>query len=367
MGVEEEFLLVEPGSGLPASAARAVLDRVVPGELAEGARVERELWDTEVEASTGVCTTLTAVREALTRHRAALGRAARAEGLELVAVGLPVFGAETAPPNRDGHYRWMGDAYGLVLSDQEFCSCHVHVGVADREVAVAVLNHLRPWLPTLSALTADSPFRRGRDTGFQSWRTVAYTRLPASGVPPWFGSLAEHDADLARLGECGLLPRDHGGLRLARLSGHLPTVEVRVADAVPSVDEAVLHAALVRGLVRTALDELASGREADRPADGVLGQALWTAARHGLAGPAIDPWTGAPTSPHAMAARLLRRVEPALTATGDLAGTRSLLHGVLRHGNGAVRQRRAAAEGGIDDALSLLIRETTAAHLSDGG
>ncbi|MFE2754371.1 YbdK family carboxylate-amine ligase [Actinosynnema sp. NPDC059335] len=358
VGVEEEFLLVSRETLLPVGSAAAVLDGLASTGLAGGGRATRELWDTEVEASTGVCSDLARLREQLAGNRAALRRAARAQGLELVPVGHPLFGAETAPPRRDGHYAWMSDAYAGALADQEVCGCHVHVGLGDRDTGVAVLNHLAPWLPTLLALTANSPFRRSRDTGYHSWRMMVLARLPACGIPPWFGSAAEYDADLARLGECGLIPPGHGGSRLARLSHHLPTVEVRVADTTATTDEAVLYAALVRALVRTALDDLDAGREARRSGDAVLGDALWAAARHGLDGPAVDPWTGARTSPHAMTSRLYRHTEDALAATGDLDRTRALLRTLLAHGNGAMRQRLAAARHGVAGALAMLTGDT---------
>ncbi|SER36366.1 carboxylate-amine ligase [Lentzea xinjiangensis] len=356
MGVEEEFLLVSRGSHLPVGDAAAVVAGVGPADLAGESRAVCELWDTEVEASTGICSDLAQVRDQLTRNRAALRRSARARGVELVPAGHPLLGAETAPPRRDGHYGWMSDTYAGALADQEICGCHVHVGLGDRELGVAVLNHLAPWLPTLLALTANSPFRRGRDTGFHSWRMMVLTRLPSSGIPPWFGSAAEYDADLVRLRECGLLPPGHGGLRLARLSDHLPTVEVRVADTTATIDEVVLYAALVRGLVRAALDELDAGREARRCGDTVLGDALWAAARHGLDGPAVDPWSGMRTSPHTMASRLYRHTEDALTATGDLGEVRTLLQALLTSGNGAMRQRIAAARHGVPGALDVLVR-----------
>ncbi|MEU4742429.1 glutamate--cysteine ligase, partial [Actinosynnema sp. NPDC023658] len=367
VGVEEEFLLVDPGSLRPARHASAVLERAEGAGLGDGCRLQRELWDSELEASTGVCTDLTRLRRDITRNRLVLARAARAEGLDLVSVGHPLFGPRTAPPSADERYRPLRELCAGALADQEICGCHVHVGVGDRDTGVAVLNHITPWLPTLLALTANSPYRRGRDTGFDSWRMVVYRRLPASGIPPWFASAADYDRDLARLKDCALLPPEHGGLRLARLSDHLPTVEVRIADATATSAEAVLYAALVRGLVQTALTDLDTGREAARLSDVVLDDALWIATRHGLSGPAIDPRTGARVPARTMAARLIRHTTPALTDSGDLDEVRSSLNRVLDHGNGAARQRRAAAEHGVPGALQALVRETVAHELEPAG
>ncbi|MCC8242721.1 carboxylate-amine ligase [Saccharothrix luteola] len=358
MGVEEEFLLVDRTSLWSAGNAVSVLERAADMGLGHGCRLQRELWDSEVETNTGVCTDLAGLREDLIRNRLTLARAAEAEGLAPVSVGYPLYGTRPAPLNPDASYRPLREVCGGILADQEICGCHVHVGVDDRDTGVAVLNHLAPWLPTLLALTANSPFRQGRDTGFHSWRMMVYHCLPGSGIPPWFASAAEYDADLARLKECGLLPPDHGGLRPARLSDHLPTVEVRVGDAAATVDEAVLYAALVRGLVRTALTDLDAGREARRLSDVVLADALWAAARYGPPGRAVDPWTGAGVPATTLAARLLLHITPALAASGDLDEVRSLLDRVLNDGGAATRQRRAAAEHGLSGVLAMLVRGT---------
>ncbi|MEU4769267.1 YbdK family carboxylate-amine ligase [Actinosynnema sp. NPDC023794] len=360
IGVEEEFLLVDRESLRSAEAAASVLKRAADIGLGDGCRLQRELWDSEVETNTGVRTDLAGLRGDLIRNRLALARAADAEGLDLVSVGHPLFDTRQAELNADDHYQALRQVCAGVVADQEICGCHVHTGIGDRDTGVAVLNHVAPWLPTLLAITANSPYRRGRDTGFHSWRMMVYHCLPASGLPPWFASAAEYDADLARLKECALLPPDHGGLRLARLSDHLPTVEVRIGDAAATVDEAVLYAALARGLVRTALTELDAGREARRLSDVVLADALWAAARHGLCGAAIDPWTGARVPASTLAARLLQHVTPALTTSGDLDEVRSLLDRVLTGGGAATRQRRAAAEHGLPGALEMLVRETVA-------
>lgn len=356
VGVEEEFLLVDPVTGRTAPLAADVLSRVGPAP-APGAVFQTELLAGQVETASGVCRRLPELAHQLGACRRVLAGAADQVGARLVSSGTAVLDGGV-PPSDGARFRRITDAYAGVTRDYQACGCHVHVGVPDPDTAVAVVNHLRPWLPSLLALSANSPYDRGRDSGYASWRAVQQARFPGSGVPPWFGSAREYQAALDRLVECGVLV-DHGmTFWFARPSPHLPTVEVRAADAVIDPCEAVLQAALTRALVRTALAELAAGREAP-PTDGqVAAAAVWSAARYGMAGPGVDQVLARRTPAWRLVGRLLARVAPALEETGDLAGVRAALAGVGHGGTGAERQRRAAAGQGPAGALEMLVRET---------
>ncbi|MBB5958177.1 carboxylate-amine ligase [Saccharothrix tamanrassetensis] len=327
VGVEEEFLLVDEATRLTVPRAEAVLKRVA--ELPPGANTHRELLGTQVEFASGVCEDLAGLHGQLVAGRHALARAAAEEGALLVPSGTPVLSAPA--PLADGdRFRQIADLYAGQVADYQCCGCHVHVGVPDRETAVAVLNHLRPWLPTLLALSVNSPFSHGRDTGFGSWRMVEQSRFPGSGVPPRFGSAAEYDAAVRRLVDCGVLADAAMTFWLARPSPRYPTVEVRVADTAVTAAEAVFQAGLTRALVDRAVADLAAGREAPEFDQQVLAAAVWTASRYGVDGPGVDPWRGATVPAADLVRRLLDHVggEPAAIPP-----------------TGAQRQRRAA-EGG---------------------
>lgn len=360
VGVEEEFLLVDVDTLRPVPWARAVLDRVTASPADEMSRFHLELCASAVEASTTVSTTLAELRTKVLSGRSRLSTAARLENAHLVSVGEPVLSAAAPEITATEHYLQMLDSYAGVVTDQELCGCHVHVGVPDREVGVAVLNHITPWLPTLLALTANSRYRHGVDSGFHSWRMMVHTRLPAATMPRWHPSARAYDADLHRLTACGMLDEGQAGLRVARLSARLPTVEIRVGDAAATVDEAVLYAGLARALVRTALADLAAGHPA-RPLDAaVLDCALWAAARHGLHGAAVDPWRERRTSALALLDALLAHVGDALDDLGDTAAVTALVATLRRRGCAASRQCAAAAAGGVTAVLGMLIEDTHA-------
>ncbi|GAA0426950.1 putative glutamate--cysteine ligase 2 [Acrocarpospora corrugata] len=357
VGVEEEFLLLA-ASGEPVALAGKVLAAVGghPGR-GSGGSLHQELFQTQVEAATGVCATLADLRAQLHGARVLLAEAARAEGLDLVSVGTPVL-AKAVPVLSEGErFARIGNLYRGVIADYQSCGCHVHVGVADRETAVAMMNHLRPWLPTLLALSANSPFDRGRDSGYASWRMVQQSRFPGSGVPPWFDSASAYERQVDRLVDCGVLVDEAMSFWLARPGVGLPTVEVRAADAAGTADEAVLQAALTRALVGTAEAALAEGREAPRVDDQICAAAVWNAARHGLDGPGVDVVEARTVPAARILDRLLAHVRDALADSGDLAEVEESVAWVRRAGTGAVRQRRAAA-GGPEAVLEMLRDQT---------
>lgn len=361
VGVEEEFLFVDPASGSPVPAAADVLaaagrETVLPC----GAELKHELMASQLEVASGVCHGLGELAGQLSAGRRRLAAEAQRLGLVLLSTGVPLHTTAPARLTQGPRFEQIEDIYAGVVSDYEACGCHVHVGVPDREAAVAVVNHLRPWLPTLLALSVNSPFHQGRDTGYGSWRMVLQSRFPGAGLPPHFASAADYDEEVQRLVACGILADARQNFWLARPSERFPTVEFRVADAAASAEEAILQAALSRALVHTALGELARGREADPVRDQLAAAAVWAAARHGLSRDAV----------HAVHLRLERRVPalmlaqelveyvtPALEETGELDCVRRLLARLTSAGTGAERQRAAAA-GGHEALLVQLAEET---------
>jgi carboxylate-amine ligase len=358
VGVEEEFLLVDPASGTPVQLASSVLGAAAElPPAAPDAAVHAELLGTQVEAATGICRSMAELRGQVERGRARLATAAAGRGALLISTGTPVL-AGAAPAFGSGErFERIARTYTGLVADYQSCGCHVHIGVPDRELAVGVVNHLAPWLPTLLALSVNSPYERGTDTGHASWRMVLQSRFPGSGIAPWFGSAAAYDEQVDRLVGCGVLADRSMSFWLARPSARFPTVELRVADAAGTVAEAVLQAALSRALVRTALDELAAGHPA-RPVNGQLAAAaVWTAARYGLGGPAVHLRAERTVPAEALLDELIAAVTPALEDSGDLAAVRAAVATVAAGGTGADRQRRAGRTG-LLDVVRMLANQT---------
>ncbi|GAA4551768.1 carboxylate-amine ligase [Amycolatopsis samaneae] len=364
MGVEEEFLLASPRTGRTSPRADRVISRCAPGELPGGAVINRELRLTQVESATGVCTGADRLRGQLTTARRVLASAARAEECALLATGTSIGpGPCDAPGAGPGRYADIDAAYRGLVTDYEVCGCHVHVGVPDPDTAVAVVNHLGRWLPTLLALSANSPSDHGRDTGHHSWRMVLQSRFPGAGIAPHLRGHAEYRKAVDTLVTCGGLVDPDQSFWLARPSSRFPTVEFRVADTALTVDGAVLQALLSRALVRRALTDLDHGREAAPLCPQVAATAVWTASRHGLTGSLVDPAVQRPRPAWELVGALLAHVRPALAATGDLDEVETLLGVLRREGTDSARQRTAAADG-TRGAVRWLAEQTVPAQES---
>jgi carboxylate-amine ligase len=259
-----------------------------------------------------------------------------------------VLGSAVPARASEPRFRRIDDLLGELATDYEACGCHVHVGVSDKDTALAVVNHVARWLPMMLALSVNSPIHHGRDRGYGSWRIVQQSRFPGSGIAPWCADHSRWQQEVARLVDCGALVDENQTFWFARPSPRLPTVEFRVADTAATVDDAMVQALLCRALVNTALAQLDRGVEAVPPSAGAA--AVWTAARYGMDGPAVDPLLGKQIAAGAMLSSLLEHVRDALADAGDLDEVRRLLR---NRSTGATRQR-LVAEAGPTAVLRLL-------------
>ena len=357
-GAEEEFLLVDPRTGEPAPRNAAVAEEA----KRRGATLQLELSSCQVETTSSVAATSAELGEELTRLRHAAAEAAEAAGVQLLASGLPPATPHEFPVTDTPRYRRIGAAYGMIAHEQGICGCHVHVQVPDRAAAIQVSNWLRPWLPSLLALSANSRVYRCADSGYASWRSVLWRRWPVAGPPPFFPAPEEYDRTVRMLIDSEVI-LDHKMIYWdVRPSENFPTVEIRVADVPATVAETVLLATLVRAAVMTALD--GRGRD-DRPGrlpPAALRAAYWKAAHDGLSGHSLDLIHGRGAVPaREQLGALVQRVRPALVALGEYERVTTELDRVVAQGNGAMRQLRAwRKRHNVMD----VVAETAAATLS---
>ncbi|WP_164704405.1 carboxylate-amine ligase [Blastococcus litoris] len=351
IGVEEEFLLLWPDGGT-ATVAPDVIAAVAP-EIRAAAEFSR----CQVESSTGICRDLSSVGVDLSVARRALAQAAADRGARLVPVGAPpVDEPGAADLTDDDRYRRLLTTVPGVTGEEITCAGQVHVAVPSRDVGVAVLGRLRPWLPLLLALTGNSPVRRGRDTGWSSTRFLVQRRWPSFLPPPRCAGAAEYDAGVDRLMSCRAALDERGVYYWARLSPRYPTVEVRIADVGLTVGEAVLLAGLCRAAVMTALADELAGRPLPDVPERVLLAAGYAAARRGLGAVVLDPAHGGWAPARALLPAWLDVLGPALEAAGDRSLVETLLAAQLCRGPGSDRQRALLRRGrrGFVQALANL-------------
>ncbi|MEU5806172.1 glutamate--cysteine ligase [Streptomyces sp. NPDC047718] len=360
VGVEEEYVLLDPATHLPVACAEEVRARAGIGTWADEGEVQHELLQAQVEVATPVCTDLEEVGGHLLRLRHAVAAAAEAEGCVVAKTAtVPLRDGVPVPVTRETRYLKMREEAGRLVDEQLINGMHVHVAIPDRDTGVAAMNRLRVWLPTLLAMSANSPMWDGRDTGFASWRTIVFGRWPVSGLPPHFDSLADYEQRVDSLVESGMIP-DRGQLYWqARLSERYPTIEVRCLDVQLEADDAVLLAGIARGLITTAVNEEKAGVPQPFCPPELLQASLWHAARYGLSSTLLDPH-GHRQSAGDVLYMLVQHITPALEEAGDLREVSALLHRLLQQGTPADRQRRAFTDGGMQ-ALTDLITTKDAA------
>jgi carboxylate-amine ligase len=359
LGVEEEFVLLDPSTGA-AVLAGPDLVRMLDGEPG----VQREVMRFQVETATRVCTSLDDLGRELVRLRGLAAGAAASAGCMLVASGIapsrtPGLAALTEGPR----YRELARQFGPQMAAAGgACGCHVHVGVPSRDLGVQVLARLRPWLASLLAITVNSPIVGGHDTAWASCRYPAWSRWPTASVPGVWPDAAAYDAAVRRFIGRGAALDEQGIYFLARLSPRYPTVEVRVADVCLDAGAAVLLAGLTRALVATAVAEARRGAPLPAAPTSRVNAALLAAARHGLAGPAVDPFTGQAADPRSLRSRLLDHVYPALSDHGDAQTITGLLRRLDHQGTGADRQRALFASAASRPRFVRALARATLSH-----
>ncbi|VXC35359.1 Putative glutamate--cysteine ligase 2-1 [Arthrobacter sp. 9V] len=361
-GVEEELLIADPGDGLPLALASGLLDAAVPSEAEFGAEggpsLKSEFKQEQIEVNSRPCRTAKELRAEIRAGRELADSAARAVGARVAALATPpVFHA--TPTTGNQRYATMGEEFGLISREQLTCGFHVHVSIESPDEGVAVLDRMRHWLPVLLALSANSPFWMGADTGFTSYRTQIWNRWPTAGPMDVFGSAAGYRAVLSELLSTGV-PLDEGMIYFdARLSKGHPTVELRIADVCLFAEDALTIAVLARALVETAAGEWRKGEPPSSMLTPVIRMANWKASRFGVNNQLLQPLEQAPYPAADVAGALLRHIRGALTASGDLALARSGVANILRRGTGERLQRQAYGQRRrLSDVVSAAIAST---------
>ncbi|MFI9639064.1 glutamate--cysteine ligase [Micromonospora sp. NPDC051925] len=356
-GVEEEFLVVDAVTRAPAPRAAEV---VAAASASLGERVSGEITTLQLETRTHACGTLGELTDQLGEARKVVADCARAAGLRVVATGTAPVAGTVPPPMTVGPRQTLGNEMYRGLHDElALCALHVHVETPDRQRAVLVGNHLRPYLPLLLTLTANSPYWDGRDSGYASWRTTVWGRWPVAGPPPVFDSAEHYDQVVRQLLDAGALVDRATIFWDVRPSERYPTLEVRVADSAATAEDAARYAALVRALVVHLSAVVAAGEPTPQVADELLRAAYWRAARDGLDGEGLDPRTGRLRPTTELARDLLTTVEPALRAHGDHDPVGQWLERLSADGTGARRQRAVVRDGGtLADVVDDLAERT---------
>ncbi|RAX50480.1 carboxylate--amine ligase [Arthrobacter sp. AQ5-05] len=371
-GVEEEFLIVDPVNGVPLPLSAEVMDLHGASMRLAGPSARQmlsaELHQEQLEVITHPHSSLDSLATEILEGRAYADSLARKAGARIVALATSPL-AVSPHPTRNERYDALVEKYALTAREQLTCGLHVHVSVVSDEEGVAVLDRIRSWLPPLMALSSNSPYWNGQDSGYASFRTQAWNRWSSAGPMEVFGSARAYHALVADISATTVVINPDFD---ARLSARHPTVEIRVSDVCLDPRDTVLIAALVRALVETAAREWEAGVEPDRVPAIVLRQGVWMASRWGVRGDLLHPATHRPDTARNVMSALLDHVRDALNDSGDAAYVEKALDRIFNHGTGATKQRQSYEPNGrledvVTDAIGLTHQEPVDRRTSANG
>jgi carboxylate-amine ligase len=353
LGIEEEFQLVSAESY-----------ELVPRfeEVAQAAgddRVRQELMTSVLEAATGVHESVAAAIEEVREIRALLSDAAAGRGALVASAGTHPFSRWehqeiTDTPRYQGvveKLRWVAERVAIF-------GLHVHIGMRDPDLAVRVATGLRNWLPEFLALSANSPYWQGHDTGLASTRSQVFDVMPRSGIPPRLTSFSDFERLVERGASAGFFPDYTYIWWDVRPHAKLGTIELRVCDAQTRVENVAAIAALAQSLAAT----LATRPVPAQPRT-LIAENKWRAARHGLDAELVDLRRDRPRPAREAVRELIALAEPVAQQLGCGAEL-AQLEPLLERGCGADEQRRAHEEEG---SLLTVVRWLAAETVSPVG
>jgi glutamate---cysteine ligase / carboxylate-amine ligase len=340
LGVEEEYMLLDPETWDLVQHIDSVLAAVAEGEHVEN--LHAELMQSVLEVTTPVCRTAGDAYRALAQLRGYVAQIARSEGCRFGSAGTHPFSLfERQRITARDRYRQLVDQLQYIARRELIFGMHMHVAVDDPEKAIQVMNGLLIHLPQLLALSASSPFWRGEPTGLSSSRQMIFAAFPRSGPPPRFKDYTDYAEVVGQLERTGCIADYTHIWWDVRPHPRLGTIEMRVCDAVTRLEDVAAIAALFQAIVKMYSEQYDAGKEIPSWHRMLTTENKWLAARYGLDAPIMDLATGrrnrVPVSQ--LVRRTLRDVEGHAQELGserELEGVRE----ILSRGNGADRQLR---------------------------
>ncbi len=345
LGVEWELQLVDRGTRQLTSGAAEILHELSPE--GEHPTAKHELLQSTIEVITGVCSTVEEATADLAATIAQLTPRAAARGLGLMCAGThPISDWQTQQISDNPRYAKLVDDMQWMARRLQIFGVHVHVGVRSPDKAIAMVNALSAYIPHLLALSASSPYWRGNDTGLASARSKVFEGLPTAGLPQQLTDWAEFEDYMATLVKTGTIATIKEVWWDIRPHPTYGTVELRIADGLPTLAEVGMVAALAQCLVDTFDREIDKGYTLPRPRRWVVQENKWRAARYGLE---ADIIVGKDSLQPVRTA--LRELVQDMRSAGErlgCAGQLAEIEQVLRCGGSYQRQRAVAAASGAD-------------------
>jgi carboxylate-amine ligase len=335
LGIEEEFAIVDPQTRELRSHIQEILEG---GKVLLKEQIKPEMHQSVVELGTEICQSITDAREHVIELRSKLASLAGKAGLRIASAGTHPF----------SHWRDQliteGERYKEIVKDMQqlaranlIFGLHVHVGIPERETAIHVMNQARYFLPHIYALSVNSPFWVGQDTGLKGYRLKVFERFPRTGIPDAFESLSEYEDYCKLLVKTGCVDNAKKIWWDIRLHPFFDTLEVRVCDAQSRVDDTLAMAALIQAVIAKLYKLLRHNTTFRVYRRRLLDENRWRASRYGIEGKLIDFGREAEVETRSLLNELLQFVS---TEVDELGSKREMAHieRIMREGTGADRQ-----------------------------
>ncbi len=345
LGIEEEFQIVDPETRELRSHIQEILEE---GKVTLKENVKAEMHQSVVELGTDICRTAEDARGQVIRLRSELAGYAAKTGLKIASAG-------THPFSHWHDQRITDDArYEVIVRDLQqvaranlIFGLHVHVGIPDRESAIHVMNQARYFLPHLFALSTNSPFWLGRNTGFKGYRLKVFERFPRTGIPDAFESLSEYEDYIKLLIKTRCIDNAKKIWWDIRLHPFFNTLEVRICDAQSRVDDTVALAALCQAIIFKLYKLQRQNLTFRLYRRRLLDENRWRACRYGLEGKLIDFGAESEVDERSLIQELLDFIG---TEMEELGNGKQVEHveSILRGGSGADRQLEVWSNSGHD-------------------
>lgn len=359
LGVEEEFQIVDPETGELRSYVSQLLEKGGKSVLRE--RVRPEMHQSMVEVGTGICQNVAQVRAEVKELRQHLDYLARKSGLRIVAAGTHPF-SDWKKQDIVQHERYSNLVEDLqdIARENLIFGLHVHVGIKKKEVAMALANQVRYFLPHLLALSTSSPFWLGRKSGLKSIRCEIFKRFPRTGIPDEFRSYAQFQAFAELLVKVGSIDNAKKIWWDVRVHPFFDTVELRICDMATRLEDTVLIAAIAQAIMAQLYLLHVRNQQWRSYHRALIEENKWRAVRYGLDAKLIDFGKEAEVPLRQLIPELLEFVDEAAGLLGTREEIRSGVDRIFKEGTSADRQLKVFQDSGMDPkkVVEHLMRET---------
>jgi carboxylate-amine ligase len=357
LGVEEEFQIIDPNTRELRSRVNEMLEE---GQMILGEQVKPEMHQSMIEVGTGICANIKEARADVIKLRRTIAELAHRKGLAIAAASThPISHWQDQQITDHERYSQMIEELQQSARALLIFGMHVHVGMQDREAAIAVMNAARYMLPHVYALSSSSPFWIKRNTGMKSYRYEVFKQFPRTGIPEYFSSVGEFDNFVNLLIKTGCIDNGKKIWWDVRPHPFFPTLEFRICDIPTKVDETIAITALIQAIVAKLYKLYRQNMGFRLYRRALIEENKWRAARYGLDGKLIDFGKREEVPTRALIQELLEFVDDVVDELGSREEI-NYIYTMMENGTSADRQLRAYRESGGDlrAVVDLLIKET---------